>query len=78
MLAFMLGIIEMSKTNRVIALIITLLIVAAVIVFALIRIGQVIGWSDAGEDWPIVLILFVFIIVVGGSIFIGVRNRLNR
>ena len=68
----------MSRSGRLFAAIVTVLIMVAVIAFTVVRIGQVVGWSGATSAWPVLLILVVLIVMIGWFIFLGIRSRLNR
>ena len=67
----------MSRTSRIVALIVATAFVAIGVLFALQRIGDVIGWDKASSGWPVIALLLGLILLVAFLVYISIRNKLN-
>ena len=68
----------MPLRNRIVALIIALVFVVVGLALMIQRIGDVIGWDNAGGGWWIIALLAVMILLTAFLIYRSVRNKLNR
>ncbi|MCL2679067.1 MAG: hypothetical protein FWF18_02045 [Dehalococcoidia bacterium] len=68
----------MSIARKIAAVILLLVIMAAVIAFMIIRIGDIIGWDKALDSWPMVVLLAVLVLLVCWLIVLVIRSRMNR
>ena len=68
----------MSRAGRIAALIIALVFIGIGVAFMVERIGEVIGWENAGSGWWIIAIIILLIVLVAFLIYLSVRSRLSR
>jgi len=68
---------DMSRSSRIIALIVAIVFVAVGVLFMIQRIGSVIGWDKAASGWPVIVILVGLILLVAFLVYMAVRNKLN-
>ncbi|RJO62433.1 MAG: hypothetical protein C4542_04230 [Dehalococcoidia bacterium] len=68
----------MSRSSRIVALIIAIAFVAVGMIFMIQRIGAIIGWDKASSGWPVIVLLVGLILLVAFLVYISIRNKLNR
>jgi hypothetical protein len=63
--------------NRILTVIIALAFIAIGVAVMVQRIGAVIGWSNAGRDWPIFVLLVILILVIAFIVYRTVSGKLS-
>jgi len=68
----------MSTRYRVVAALVTIIIVALGVVLMVQRIGSVIGWENVPRDWWVFALIALLILAVAFLIYRTLTNRLSR
>ncbi len=68
----------MSRSSRIVALIVAIVFVAVGVLLMVQRIGSVIGWDKASSGWPVIAFLAGLILLIAFLVYMSVRNKLNR
>ena len=67
----------MSLGTRILTLIIALAFIAIGVAVLIQRIGAVIGWENAGRDWPVFVIIIILIFVIGFIVYKTVGRKIS-
>ena len=68
----------MSLGARILTLIIAFAFIAIGMAVLIQRIGAVIGWENAGRDWPVFVLIIILIILIAFIVYKTVSRKITR
>ena len=68
----------MSLGARILTLIIAFAFIAIGMAVLIQRIGAVIGWENAGRDWPVFVLIIILILLIAFIVYKTVSRKITR